>query len=121
VTFDDVTSSENVPLGRILRNFWLRMRAPTLPRELLRGHVTFDDVTSTGSHATSGHAQRYIFYYYYSKCGNRLRMRTRSLPVTWLPVTSLPVAPPQMRLWLCWYTTNGYRAFGPVKVQGHLV
>ena len=55
---------------------------------------------------------------------NRLRMRTWSLPVmlfpvpvTWLPVTynflsgplpvtSLSVSPPQMGLWLCWYTTS---------------
>jgi hypothetical protein len=58
------------------------------------------------------------------KRGNLLRMRTRSLPVnpvpvTWfrwghfwsglLAVTSLPVAPPpQMRLWLCWYTTGKF-------------
>ena len=40
-------------------------------------------------------------------------MRTRSLPVmwlpvpvTWLPVTSLSVAAPQMGLWLCWYTIS---------------
>jgi len=32
VTFDDVTSGEKAPLGRILRNFRLRMRAPH-PRE----------------------------------------------------------------------------------------
>ena len=38
--------------------------AHTLPREPLRGHVTFDDVTS-GSHV--GQAQWYILYYYYSK------------------------------------------------------
>jgi len=30
VTFDDVTSGEKVPIGRILRNFRLRMRAPHL-------------------------------------------------------------------------------------------
>jgi hypothetical protein len=30
-------------------------------------------------------------------------MHTRSSP--WLPVTSLPVAPPEMRLEPCWYTT----------------
>jgi hypothetical protein len=28
VTFDEVTSGEKAPLGRILRNFRLRMRVP---------------------------------------------------------------------------------------------
>ena len=38
--------------------------ARTLPKEPLRGHVTFGHVTS-GSHV--GHAQWYILHYYYSK------------------------------------------------------
>ena len=64
---------------------------PTLPREPLRGRVTFDDVTS-GSHV--GHAQWYVWYYYYSK-----KKKTREpvahaqniLLVRWLPVKSFPV------------------------------
>ena len=66
-------------------------------------HLTFDDVTS-GSHATSGHAQWYILYYYYSKKKAREPVaHAHNMPtdmwlpvtVTWLPVTSLPVAPPR--------------------------
>ena len=40
VTFDDVTSGEKVPLGRILRNFLLHMRTPR-PCDPLLGRVTF--------------------------------------------------------------------------------
>jgi len=47
-SFDDVTSGKKAPLGRILRNFRLRMRTP-FQGNPLRGHVT--DVTS-GSHGT---------------------------------------------------------------------
>ena len=87
--------------------------ARTLPRELLRGHVT------SGSHV--GYAQWYILYYYYSKNKTREHVghaitsghdlflwrhfRSGALPVTWLPVTLLPVAPPEIRLEPYWYTT----------------
>ena len=54
---------------------------PTLPRELLRGHVTFDDVAS-GEKAPL----RWILRNF------RLRMRTCSLPITWHFMTSHPVA-----------------------------
>ena len=99
--------------------------ARTLPRELLRGHVT------SGSHV--GHTQWYILYYYYRKkktrdlvahahaitsCPGHFRERdfrsgslpVTSLPVTWVPVTSLPVDPPfdppEIRLEPCSYTTK---------------
>jgi hypothetical protein len=65
------------------------------------GETTLNNVTSD-SHATSGHAQWYILYYYYSRknARNRLCTRSRWFPVTWLPVlvTSLPVAPPRFSL-----------------------
>jgi hypothetical protein len=59
----------------------------------LTGHVTFGHVTP-GGHV--GYAQRHILYYYYNKKKAREKstgVRTRSLPVTWLPVpiTWLPV------------------------------
>jgi hypothetical protein len=60
---------------------------------------TFGHVTS-GSHATFGHEQWYILYYYYSQkkprgctyghAQNILPVMT-SLPITWLHVTSFPV------------------------------
>jgi hypothetical protein len=40
VTFHSVTPGQQAPLGRILRNFWLRRRTPRgTPKG---GHVTFD-------------------------------------------------------------------------------
>jgi hypothetical protein len=41
----DVISGQKTLIGRD-PYFRLRMRAPTLPREPLGGHVTFDDITS---------------------------------------------------------------------------
>ena len=94
------------PLGCILCNFRLLMRAP-FQANCLRDHVTSHPV------AMSGHAQWYMLYYYSKKkLGNRLRMSRayfRSRLVTWLksfPVRPLPVAPPNLLLEPCWYTTN---------------
>ena len=124
--FDDVISGEKAPLGRILRNFLLHMRA------LFQGNpfwVTYPSVTSfpvamsvmrNGTFCTTTIVRK--------KRENRLPVRIRSLPlltsllVTWLMsfpvtcilVTSLPVAPsfapPEMWLEPCWYTTNLYRS-----------
>jgi hypothetical protein len=99
VTFDYVTSGEKAALGRILRNFRLRIRTPFQGSPIC-GHVI--DVTS-GSHV--GHAQWYNLCYYYSK---KKRKKTReilvksagydllfisgsSLPVTSFLVMKIPV------------------------------
>jgi hypothetical protein len=96
VTFDDITSGEKAPLGRILRTFRLRMRTPFQGNPLwlryLRSHPVAMPVMRNGTFCTT---------IVRKKRGNRLRIGTRSLPVTWrhfrsglLPVTSIPVAPP---------------------------
>jgi hypothetical protein len=70
------TSGEKAPLGRILRNFRLRIRTPIPPLRVTFGHygVTFHNVTS-GQNAPLRSLPvamvlvllYYILYYYYSK------------------------------------------------------
>ena len=87
---DDVISGQKFPLGRILRNFRLRMRIP-LPHYGWR-FTTSLPVKRPHSSTPFG--------------VTALSVMT-SLPVTRLPVTSLPIAPPpQMWLELYPYTTG---------------
>ena len=111
VTYDDVTSGENASIVWIMHNFRLRMRAPH-PHKGTRFGVTWRLMTSHPSVAMLLPIMRNGTFctttIVSKKRGNRLRMRT--FPVMWLPVpvASLPIAPPQIQLWLCWYTTYAF-------------
>ena len=81
VTFDDVTSGEKAPLWRILCNFRLRLREPhssTAQTVAMLLPVMRNGIFSTTTIVRKNRR-------------NRLWMRTRSLPVLWLPETSFPV------------------------------
>ena len=89
LTFHNVTSGQKAPLGRILRNFWLRMRTPKgTPKESR-------DLWSLPVAMVL--VLLYYLYYNYSK--KKARETEKSA------VTSLPVAPPQRLFELCLYTT----------------
>ena len=93
VTFHSVISYEKAPLGRILRNFRLRMRTP------FQGSSSGsrDQIRSLPV-AMVLVLLYYILYYYYNKKkareAEKKRGKMTSFPVTWLTsltVTSLPV------------------------------
>ena len=105
MTFDDVRSVNRPQYGGYWATSGCTCAHLTLPMKSLEGRVTFDDVTF-GGHATSGNAQWYILYYYYSKKkawepfahAYSILLVTwlasflaTSFPVTWFPVTILPV------------------------------
>jgi hypothetical protein len=130
----NIISGQKSPLGRILRNFRLRMRTPMGTPNGSRDLRSLPAIIVLV-------LLYYILYYYYSKkkCGGKPGMRrtyfrdfrskcpTRAaiaqlpvthvqnillysaISVTWL--TWLPVAPPQIRLELSPYTTNLVQAF----------
>ena len=106
VTFDDVTSGENALIGRILRNFRLRMRTPHL-REPPSGVTWLSSlpvamsVMRNGTFCTTTIVRK--------KRGNRLRMR-RTYFRDWRHFRSgfLPVAPPSILLSPDRYVCNNY-------------
>ena len=85
MTFDDVMSGEKAPLGRILRNFRLHMRALFQGKHpfWVTSHPIAMSVMRNGIFCTATIVRK--------KRGNRLRMRTRSLQSGPLPVMSFTV------------------------------
>ena len=98
VTFHNVTSGQKSPLGRILRNFQLRMRTPFHTLRVTFGHygVTFHNVTSSQK-SPLGRILR----------SSRLRMHTpKETPKVSRDLWSLPVAMVLVLLYYMLYYYN---------------
>jgi hypothetical protein len=113
LTFHNVTSSQNAPLGRILRNFRLRMRTPFHPFWVMWPFRSLPVAMVLV-------LLYYMLYYYYSsstKCTScacacdhfrsceRRHFLSRHFRSRHFRSGSLPVTPPQ--IWYCpfWYNT----------------
>jgi hypothetical protein len=98
VTLHNVTFGQKAPLGRKLGNFQLCMRTP---KGTLEG-VTWPLVTSSSPGTCTTIARKKTgekpcmcrTYFRLWRHFRALDFRSGPLQITWLPVTSLPVAPP---------------------------